>query len=231
LAPLTPDFTALPDDTPGGRSAVVRIIPRDLDAIAFFERLTPSADIDALVAVLSLTSPSLLAELGDLHQVPPQDRGYGPGSGWVVPVFTQRVRPTRFSDGRFGVWYAASDQPTAIAETLYHQAKRLRETSEPAQDVALQILTADLAGYAAVLTTMSDRLGAVIHDPDGYAVSQAVGQHLRDRRSDAIVYRSVRRSGGICYGALRPSIVRGCRRTGLIRYAWDGRTLTAGAAT
>jgi len=220
-------FAELPQDVPGGVQGLVRIVAADLTAVAFFESLVPGADVDALLSVLALTSPALLDRIGDPARVPASDRSYGAGSGWVMPSFARRARPSRFSDGRFGVWYAASDAATATAETLYHQAIRLQETAEPAQTVAMQLLTADVAGFAAVLSGLGPPLGSLVHHPTSYLASQLVGSHLRDRGSDAIVYRSARHKGGTCIGVLRPRVVRRCHRTGLVSYQWDGATLAA----
>lgn len=145
-----------------------------------------------------------------------------------MPTFARPGRPSRFSDGQFGIWYVAWDIDTAIAETVHHNSRRLLETLEPAQDVLLQVLTADVAGFAAPLADLAAPLGPAIHDPASYGDSQLVGRYLRDRGSDAILYQSVRRAGGSCTGILRPRTVRGCRRTGLITYSWDGTTLTPG---
>ena len=217
-----------PDNTAGGRNTVIRIITADLDAVSFFENLTPGADIDALLKILSLTSPTLLNAIGNPRAVPTEARVYGKGSGWIMPAFTRIVRPSRFTDGRFGIWYAGWSLETAIAETIYHNTNRLKETSEPAQKVALQVLTADIAGFGALLWGVPEPFYSAIHDPASYAVSQVVGRHLQERGSDAVVYRSVRHRGGICTGGLRASAVGNCRRVGFITYAWDGITLTAG---
>lgn len=221
-------FAGLPEDIPGGARGLVRIIPAELEAVTFFEDLTPGADVDALLSILSLTSAGLLDPIGDPARIPAWDRAYGPGSGWVMPSFSRRGRPSRFSDGRFGVWSAASDVMTAVAETIYHL--RLLETSEPAQAVALQLLRADVGGFAAILSDLAAPLGPAIHNPASYVTSQLVGSQLRDRGSDAIVYRSVRRKSGTCVGVLRPRAVRRCHRTGQISYQWDGARLAAGAA-
>lgn len=223
---LSPDaLTQLPADAPGGRRGVVRLVAGDLEAVTFFERLLPGADVDALLRVLSLTSPELSDLVGDPARVPEPDRAYGAGSGWVMPAFTRRARPSRFSDGRHGVWYVAWQTETAVAETLYHTARFLQETSQPPQVVARQVLTADIAGFAAVLSTLKAPLGPAVHDPVSYATSQLVGGHLRRRGSEIIVYHSVRRRGGVCGGILVPRAVRHCRRTGTMAYAWDGAIL------
>lgn len=229
---LTPDTLAnLPPDRPGSASAVTRIIAAALNPVAFFEGLTPGADIDALLDILRVTSPSLVELVGDPTLVSDADRVYGPGAGWVMPAFTRRVRESRFTAGRYGVWYAAQEVETAIAETMYHTRLRLLETDEPAQEVAMQVLTADLAGFAAVLTRLDGELDSAVHDPNSYDRSQIVGRALRDRGSEAIVYRSVRRAGGICYGVLKPRSVRNCIRTGYVSYLWNRTSIRAGPVT
>ena len=220
-------LAVLPPDAAGSRHNVARIIAAELDSVRFFEQLTPGADGDALLAILGLTSPSLAEVVGNPALVPEGDRAYGPGSGWIMPAFTRRVRPSRFTDGRFGVWYVAWDTRTAVAETMYHTSRRLQETHEPAQDVSMQILTADLAGFAAVLARVPEPLWSAIHDPASYLVSQQVGTHVHDRGSEAIVYHSVRRPGGVCVGVLKPRAVRHCRRSGFVTFHWDGSALTA----
>jgi len=144
-----------------------------------------------------------------------------------MPTFTTRHnRPSRFTDGAFGVWYAAYSVEIAVAETLYHHTIRLRESGEPAQLVQLQLLSADIAGYAAEVWRVSKPLLTAIHDPSSYAVSQTVGTHLRGRETQVIIYRSVRHTlHGGCAAVLQPSTVRNCTWVGDVRYQWDGTEL------
>lgn len=216
----------LPQDAAGGVQGAVRIVAAHLSAVAFFESLVAGADVDALLSVLTLTSPGLLDQIGNPNRVPVADRSYGAGSGWVMPSFTRGARPSRFSDGRFGVWYAGFDAATATAELLYHGTLRLRETAAPAHTVAMQVLSADIAGFAAVLSNLAPPLGPLVHHPTSYLTSQLVGRGLRDRGSDAMVYRSVRHEGGRCVGVLRPRSIRHCVTSGTLRCEWDGTTLT-----
>ncbi len=204
----------------------------NLDAVAFFESYTPGADADALLAVMAIVSPQLLSAVGDPTLVPPGAWAVGRGAGWVMPTFTTRYhRPSRFTDGAFGIWYAAYSVEIAVAETLYHHAIRLRESGEPAQLVHLQLLSADIAGYAAEVWRISKPLLTAIHDPSSYTVSQAVGAHLRDRGTQVIIYRSVRHTThGGCAAVVQPSTVRNCTRVGDVRYQWDGTNIGVVAA-
>jgi len=224
------EIAALPADRAGSRRAVRRVVAVELSAVTFFEQLIPGADIDALLAVLAITSPEVAEMVGDPSHVPGGAWAIGEGAGWVMPLFTRRtVTPTRFTPGTFGVFYAAWDDATAIAEVAHHTARWLRATAEPPQRVERRMLTADIAGFAAVLTGLPAALRDGVYDPDSYAVSQRVGAHLRTRGSEAIVYRSVRHRGGVCAAVLQPRIVRDCRVIARITYLWDGSTLAAGA--
>ncbi len=195
--------------------------------MAFFEDYTPGADADALLAVMAIVSPQLLSAVGDPSLVPPGAWAVGRGAGWVMPTFTTRHhRPSRFTDGAFGIWYAAYSVEIAVAETLYHHTIRLRESGEPAQLVQLQLLSADIAGYAAEVWRVSGPLRTAIHDPSSYTVSQTVGAHLRNRGTQVIIYRSVRHTPhGGCAAVLQPSTVRNCIRVRAVEYQWDGMRL------
>ena len=56
-----------------------------------------------------------------------------------MAAFTHIGKTSRFTDGTFGVYYAASSQAAAIAETSYHQERFLAATNEP--DIELTLRT------------------------------------------------------------------------------------------
>ena len=223
----------LPPITPGHQSGVFRVVPGSFTAVSFYERLTPGADLDAHLVVLGILDPEVLRSIGDPSLVPPHQRVYGPGSGWVMPCFTQppqRRGPTRFSDGTYGVFYAAAAMETSIAEVRYHLIRRLQETAAASGVLAYQVLSADLAYFAVDLRALADPIGRQVHDPDDYRVSQQVGALLRDAESDGVVYRSVRDPGGICYAVFQPSAVHGCHPVQRLAYMWDGARITSAQA-
>ena len=51
-------------------------------------------------------------------------------------------RPSRFSRGDFGVYYASADLNTAISETRYHRALALAESRSPDARVPVTAFTA-----------------------------------------------------------------------------------------
>ena len=95
-----------------------RIIPSRFSPIQPFERVADPDDLEAVFALESLTNPELRDEAGAIELVPPEDRISGPDTAVIMATFTH-LNPTgiRFSDGTFGVFYAADDLNTAIAET------------------------------------------------------------------------------------------------------------------
>ena len=220
-----------PADVPLARAATVRIIAADLEPPELFDQVADGVDLDELVRIAALTSPEVLHRAGTVSLVPLADRAYGPGAGWAMTAFTHPARPSRFTDGSYGVWYAAWELATSIAETAYHQARRLRESSEPAQPVLLEVLQADLAGMFRDVRAVPEPLYGAVHDPGDYAVAQAVGRHTREAGSDGVVYDSVRHAGGTCAAVFRPRVVRNARRVARITYQWDGARITPGTPT
>ena len=99
-----------------------RVIASRYPPITLFERLTPDPAVwDALVALEQLTNPRVRDEIGNIALVPPDERVTGPGASTVMASFTLlNPKGSRFSDGSFGVYYAAAALETAIAETAFH---------------------------------------------------------------------------------------------------------------
>ena len=93
-----------------------RIIPSRFPAQGVFDRIARPEDLDALYALEALTNDRLRDELGELALVPRARRVTGPGTQTVMAAFTH-VNPdgSRFSDGGYGVFYAAKALDTAVA--------------------------------------------------------------------------------------------------------------------
>jgi len=108
-----------------------RIIPSRIPPIELFETLVAPDELAIAYAIESLTNDRLRAAAGDLYRVPKEDWVTGPNASVVMAAFTHIGRPSRFTDGSFGVYYAALDTDTAIAETVFHAERFLRETAEP----------------------------------------------------------------------------------------------------
>ncbi|MEQ8399308.1 RES family NAD+ phosphorylase [Thalassobaculum sp.] len=199
-----------------------RIIPSRFPPIGLFERVADPGDLDAVFAIEGLTNPRLRDEVGDINLVPPEDRVSGPGTTAIMAAFTH-LNPagSRFSDGSYGVYYAAGDLDTAIAETVHHRARFLAATREPRTDLDMRVILADLAADARDLRGLADQYPEV-YRADEYAAGQALARTLRASGAEAIAYDSVRNVGGECAAVLRPRLLSNCRQGEHLCYVWDG---------
>ena len=199
-----------------------RIIPSRFPPIGLFERVADPRDLDAVFAIEGLTNPRLRDEVGDINLVPPEDRVSGPGTTAIMAAFTH-LNPagSRFSDGSYGVYYAAGDLDTAIAETVHHRTRFLVATREPRTDLDMRVVLTDLAADAHDLRGLADEYPEV-YRADEYAAGQALARTLRASGADAIAYDSVRNAGGECAAVLRPRLLSNCRQAEHLCYVWDG---------
>ena len=167
-----------------------------------------------------LTNPRLREEAGALKQVPKEHRISGPGSTPVMAAFTHlNPEGSRFSDGTWGVFYAAHSVATAVEETVYHRERFLAATAEPACDIEMRCYS------TSVDSRLHDIRGGWIaaHDPDSYVASAALAHELRAAGSNGIVYDSARHRGGECLAAFQPDAVAPCTQAQHLVYRWDGR--------
>lgn len=202
-----------------------RVIPSEYPPINFFERLVAPELMEELFFIESLTNDRLRDETGDIALVSAEDRIAGPGSSPVMAAFTHVSPdcPSRFSDGSYGVYYAANTLETAIEETKHHRARFLAYTKEDAGEIAMRVYIGE------VINPMHDIRGDGydhLHLPDDWTPSQAVGQEMKAINSWGIVYRSVRAPGGECIAALRPPAVSIPKQGPHLSYVWDGEKIT-----
>lgn len=201
-----------------------RIIASRYPPINLFERLTPDPAVwDALIALEQLTNPRVRDEIGEIALVPPEDRISGPGASYVMASFTHiNRRGSRFSDGTFGVYYAAAQLETAIAETVHHFEAFARDSGDPVRMEDMRVLVGPVASEFEDVAGLPEPYRARVLDPDDYAASQAYGRGIRDDGAMGVVYPSVRRVGGMCVGAFRPRAVGVPRQERHLKYRWNG---------
>lgn len=199
-----------------------RIIPSVYPAINFFEDLVDPAEMEALWEIESLTNDRLRQEAGDIFLVAKEDRICGPGSSVVMAAFTHVGRPSRFTDGRFGVYYASFTQQTAICETVFHREKFLRATAEDPCELVMRMYEGRIAESVHDIRSQ-DYL--TCHDPDNYQSSQFLGGLLRGEKSWGIIYNSVRDTNGQCFAALRPRATSIPVPLAHLRYVWNGKAI------
>ena len=196
-----------------------RIVSSEFPPINFFETLVEPELMAELFYIEGLTNDRLRDEAGDIALVDREDRISGPGSSSVMAAFTHVGTESRFSDGSYGVYYAARSLKTAIEETKFHRARFLAYTQEDAGEIDMRVYVGKVA------KPLHDIRGTEyghLHDPDDWQPSQAFGLEMRAARSWGMVYRSVRDPGGECIAALRPPAVTIPRQGPHLAYVWDG---------
>ncbi|MCE7030591.1 RES family NAD+ phosphorylase [Jiella avicenniae] len=199
-----------------------RIIRSVFPPIDLFEDIADPADWDALARAEAATNPRLAETIGHLDAVPPARRVSGPGASWAMAPFTHFSpdRPSRFSDGSFGVYYAGDRIEVALFETIHHHRRFMAATAEA-------------PGWTSQFRELVGHLDADLHDlrgadwgdclaPDDYGPSQALARRLRGEGADGIAYPSVRFPGGQCLAAFWPDVVGVPVQGRHYSYHWDG---------
>lgn len=203
-----------------------RIIPTRYPAISLFDRVADAADFDALYALEAMTNERLRDELGEIERVAPEDRVFGPGSGPIMAAFTHvNTLGSRFSDGGYGVFYAARERATAVAETRYHHARFLAATQQPPMHLPMRLYHVAIDARLHDLRP-PDAADPAVHDPDDYGAARALGRRLLQAGSGGVAYRSVRHPGGECAGLFRPRGASRCLHAAYLLYAWNGQGFT-----
>jgi len=209
-----------------------RLIPSRFPTVGLYDAIADAADLEAVFAIEALANPRLRDEIGELQLVPPEDRVSGPGATPVMAAFTHlNPEGSRFSNGSYGVYYAGHSLATATAEVSHHRAVFLRRTDEPAIDLDMRLITANVEAELHDLRVAADAQPAgqpyaALLDPDDYAAPQRLGAALRRSGSWGICYPSVRDPGGECVAIFRPRALRHARSALHIALHWDGRRIT-----
>jgi hypothetical protein len=203
----------------------IRIIPSRYPPVHLFERIAEPEDFEALYELEARTNPRIRDEIGEIRLVAPEERVFGPGASYLMAPFTHlNPEGSRFSDGTYGVYYAARDRTTAVEETRYHRARFLSFTNEPPIELEMRVLEASLRARLHDLRGLAGPW-ADVYDPADYSASQRLGRRLRAAGSWGLVYQSVRRRGGECAAVFRPRALSECRQAEHLIYAWDGRQI------
>jgi hypothetical protein len=201
-----------------------RIVASRYPPIALFERLTADTAVwDALIALEQLTNPRVRDEVGDIALVAPDERVTGPGASYIMASFTHlNPKGSRFSDGTYGVYYAASGLETAVAETVFHFEAFARDSGDPPRMEDMRVVVGVVAAEFEDVGGLTEPLGSLVLDPASYASARAYARELRDGGANGVVWPSIRRRGGECIGAFRPRAVELPRQERHLKYRWNG---------
>jgi len=202
----------------------VRIIRSLFPPIDLFEDIADPADWPLLIAAEQKTNPRLMETIGNLDLVPAERRVSGPGASWLMAPFTHVSpdRPSRFSDGSFGVLYVGDRFEVALLETIHHHARFMLATTQPPgwtsqfREIVLEV-DAELHDIRPL-----EAEAAAALDPADYTASQVLGIGLRAIGSAGIIYPSVRCPGGECAGLFYPDGAGHPVQGRHLDYHWDG---------
>ncbi|MDO8805961.1 MAG: RES family NAD+ phosphorylase [Elusimicrobiota bacterium] len=203
-----------------------RIIPARYSKKKSFDRVTDPEDREVIEQLEQMTNERTRQEHGDISLVLPGERVTGPGSAYIMAAFAY-CNPigSRFSDGSFGVYYAARTMETAIEESSFHRENFLRYTKEDPMRLEMLALTADLSGDLHDIRGMVKQFSKV-YSRTKYSASQELGIKLRKGGSPGIAYDSVRRQDGECAAIFRPRTLSHCRQERHLIYEWDGKQIS-----
>lgn len=203
-----------------------RLIASRFPTVTLFDEIAEPTDLEVIYAIESMTNPRLRETLGQLSLVPVDERVGGPGSTLIMAAFTH-LNPmgSRFSDGSYGVYYAAESLATAVAEVSHHRGKFLAQTNEPAIDFDMRWVQARLM---APLHDLRDARASMpeVYDRDFYGNSQRLGRRLREQGSNGLIYISVRREQGQCVAVFRPKTLGRAAAKGHVGFHWNGQRIS-----
>lgn len=199
-----------------------RVIPTRYMAERLLGKLVDDPEeLEILELVDAMTNERLRVERDEVSAVLPEDRRSPACQDRLIMAAFSYKHPegSRFSDGSYGVFYAADTLATAIEETKYHAERFMKRTKEAPTRLERSALRADLDGR---LHDIRGKKLPDVYDPDSYVASQAYARALVNQRSYGLAYDSVRRKGGECVAVFRPPVLSDCRPAGDFIYEWDG---------
>jgi hypothetical protein len=219
--PAILDISAVPTAQVQWEGAV-RIIRSLYPPIDLFEDIADPADWPLLISAEQKTNPRLMETIGNLDLVPPERRVSGPGASYLMAPFTHASvdRPSRFSDGHYGLLYIGSSFEVALRETVHHHAN-------------FMFATRQAAGWTSQFRELVVHVDARLHDlqtarfkpllqPDSYGAAQAFGARLRASGSQGVLYPSIRCPAGRCVGLFYPDLASNIRQGRHLDYHWSG---------
>ena len=196
--------------------------------VDLFEDIADPIDRRLIADAETKTDPRLRDETGAAQLIPGDRRVSGPGANRAMAPFCHfsRERPSRFSDGSYGVCYAGDRFEVALAETVIHFERFMNSTGEePATIIYRELIfnvdaeLHDLRGNNAFQPAL---------DPAEYKDAQSLARELRgDHASNGIVYPSVRHPEGEAVTAFWPDVLGIPVQARHLCYRWNGSRVDA----
>jgi hypothetical protein len=140
----------------------------------------------------------------------------------MAPFTHINVLGTRFSNGTYGIYYAANQLETAIRETVHHFSRFASDSNDPPRREDMRVLLGSINRELDDVSSLENGVRATILDPDSYEASRPFGLERREAGSNGLLYPSVRQHGGQCIAAFWPDVVGIPIQERHLQYEWDG---------
>jgi len=201
-----------------------RLIPSRFPTVNLFDWAESAEELVEVANLEGLTNDRLVAEYGQIHAVNQEDWVSGEGATALMSTFTH-PGISRFSDGSFGIYYAADSLQAAVAETCYHRERFLKASNEAPCIVQMREYKCKVV--QPLVSILSNKYKKYLDpDPGKYPISQQFGQEIKTHKEWGLLYKSVRKSNAKCIAIFRPPAVtmpvQGCH----FDYTWDGQTIS-----
>ena len=210
-----------------------RLIPSKYPPQSLFDDVASHEEFEVLFAIQELTNPRLRNELGSLNRVPAKERPYNiRGCNYALGPFVH-LNPlgSRFSRGDYGVYYAADNIQTAIAETRFHQQQYFSAITGLKYDrLQMRCLKTQFSA------TLRDIRGENFiykdwYNKNDYTAAQVLGGALKTNAEQGLVYQSVRHPPIACYALFTPKVITDVFQSTHFDYIWDGEKITIALET
>jgi len=201
-----------------------RLVPSLYPSAGILDRISTPQDLPFVFELESWSNDRISTELGILHRIPPEEWVVGrPMASVVMAAFCHpRAGGGRFNGPERGAWYAGTAIETAHAEAVYHRTRELEEVGVLETRVQMRLYLANFdASFHDVRRRAPEHIP--LHHPRSYQASQAFARELFAAGSNGVIYRSVRRPGGVCLACFRPALVTAVRPDAHFEYRWEGK--------
>ncbi len=220
---MTVSDNSVPELTAVNWAKSYRNIRAVFPPIDLFEDIADPSDWEALLSAEMKTNPRLAESVGNLDTVPKERRVAGQGASWVMAPFTHYSpdRPSRFSNGTYGVYYAGNKPEVALFETVYHHEKFMAATQEK-------------AGWTSAFRQLIRKVQCHLYNireksrfhnlyQEDYKAAQILAGHLRQEGANGLIYKSVRYEGGEAVVLFWPDCISLPVQGDDFSYHWDGK--------
>lgn len=182
-------------------------------------------------------SESLLAQQVEDEVKPPPYRSHTPiihrpfeDAEWFNAIAWpfKHWQTSRFSDGRYGVWYGADSLETTVYETAYHWYHGLLlDAGFEHEPVIVERKVYLVACHAALLDLRpaTAQYADLLH-PSDYSFPQSIGERIQQEGHPGLLIQSVRRPQGENVAVFNPHVLTNPRALCQLTYRLDGRHIS-----